>query len=131
MNDMPEELRQLIGAQMRREPVVEPDVSTQIGVLRDIGARYGQGLFKVGDLVAARAGHNLTNVGRPSLVIEVIPYAQVQPRFETKMPGTPHDGAMYDMRVVVWMNGDYDPYWVESWQYEPYVGGDVGEGGQQ
>lgn len=122
MSEMPEGLREAIAHHMGRPQAVEPDAGTQIGALRSIADRYSQNPFKTGDIITARAGHNIVATGRPALVVEVVPHNEARPRFEAQMLGTPHDGAMYDMRIIVWMNGDYEPYWVESWQFETYVG---------
>lgn len=77
----------------------------------------GAAQFKVGDVVQPMRDSNIKGHGRPHMVIDVLekPYFN----FTGNADGC-HFGQRIDMRVLVIIKDKAIPFWVESWQYEPW-----------
>ena len=87
--------------------------------LKLIAERHINGCpFKPGDLVTPRVGYNIRFAGSPHVVIEVFD--------QRREPARPHErgdlAPRHEMRVVCQVDGDFVPFFAESYAYEPYAG---------
>lgn len=85
--------------------------------------------FLVGDLVSPAKGSGAKGAGEPHIVVEVRVRNDEEAAIDTaKFPGNDISpsfsngyGRFADLRVLaVDEDGDVAPYWVESWQFEPW-----------
>jgi hypothetical protein len=106
-----------------RPPLREAVIST----LKDLAAAYGHCPFEVGDLVTPRQGLNLRDAGGLHIVVYVDPDAHHhftggdEGHIQTHSVGY---GRYLDVRVLSFCHGGgewcYIPFWMESWQLQPY-----------
>lgn len=95
-----------------------------VETLKEAAARYVAGCpFKVGDLVTARAGYNMSGAGEPGIVIEVpdSPIRNFDVPAEPSDTGNAAFGRRLDMRIAcAGRRGELVGFWVEAWAYEAY-----------
>lgn len=100
-------------------PLPEAEIET----LREVCGNYTNPCpFRIGDIITPRQGYNITNAGRPQIVVEIAdpPHRN----FETILPDAHSSqawGSRLDIRVAHYGNGTLIMHWVESWQFEPYT----------
>lgn len=95
-----------------KEPAL-PLPEAQIMTLRELAARYRQCVYKPGDLVKMSDGlAGACGTERPCIVLETRPNADV----DFSGPSSSHlYGNRRDVRIMMWLEGEYVAFWVESW----------------
>lgn len=102
---------------------IQPEA--QIAEMREQAKDYADTLidcrFKVGDLITPKSIMSIKGCGAPHIVVEV---RKAEPYFSPRFgDGSSGQGNRNDVRVLCYISNDnMVPFWVESWQYEPYVG---------
>jgi len=91
----------------------------QICTLREVKDRYVAGnAFKVGDIITPRKGGAYNGRGVPHMVIEV---AETPLRNINGSTGSSDFGSRLDIRVVRVDGEHIVPFWMESFQLEPWM----------
>lgn len=114
--------------QQNAEPVALPLPEAQIATLKEACERYAAPCpFKVGDIVTPRKGYSTRGVGVPHVVLEVLAEPLQLMKADPRVMSMNCFGRRIDMRVLCHgeTDGELAAYWVESWEYEPYVEGAV------
>lgn len=77
--------------------------------------------FSPGEIIIARSNVGIGNAGIPCIVLEVREGAEISFAGGPGDYGSNQFGKRNDIRIACWMEGDYCPFWDESWKYIRYV----------
>lgn len=105
-------------------PPSETQFMAQIMDLRILAAAYAIGCpFSVGNLVTPRSNCGIRGAGIPHIVVEVLGEPICNLLAETGTSNS-YFGRRIDCRVICFsdVGNCMAPFWIESWQYEPYTG---------
>ena len=115
------EMLERIAKEQRESAAPEILPEAAIERLREHAARYAEMLtgprFKVGDLVKPIADTPIKGVDGPHLVVET---RRVEAPQFVGNAGMNTFGAYWDTRVLCMANGCVSPFWIESYQLEPW-----------
>lgn len=105
----------------------ETQLVAQVMDLQAIAAAYAIGCpFVFGNIITPRSNCNIRGHGRPHVVVEVLSEPMCDMISADGPASTTSNafGRRIDCRVICFNEtGDHmAPFWVESWQYEPYAG---------
>lgn len=131
-DDFLEALANVVGADRkpkRQPPSSKPPMrEAVISTLKELANAYGNCQFKVGDLVTPREGLNLRDAGGLHVVVYVAGPDEARHHFTTTGKDVSTHSLEYgrylDVRVLSFCHGGgewcYIPFWMESWQLQPY-----------